>query len=61
MDRVVKLGFSPTRAALSYTKPTLHLKPMNGIVDSLRSVIFSPNILSRGSSSHTLLILLTKA
>ena len=49
MGRVVKLEFSPTRAALSYTKPTLHF------VDSLRSVIFSPNILSRGSSSHTLL------
>ena len=27
MGRVVKLGFSPTRAALSYTKPTLHSKP----------------------------------
>ena len=41
MGRVVKLGFSPTRAALSYTKPILHSKPLNGIVDSLRSVIFS--------------------
>ena len=61
MGRVVKLGFSPTRAALSYTKPTLHSKPLDGIVDSLRSVIFSPNILSRGSSGHTLLKLITKA
>ena len=61
MGRVVKLGFSPTRAALSYTKPILHLKPLDGIVDSLRSVIFSSNIISRGSSSHTLLKLLTKA
>ena len=59
MGRVVKLGFSPT--ALSYTKPILHLKPLDGVVDSLRSVIFSSNILSRGSSSHTLLKLLTKA
>ena len=60
MGRVVKLGFSPTRAALSYTKPTLLSKPLDGIVDSLRSVIFSPNILSKGSRSHTLLKLLTK-
>ena len=61
MGRVVKLGFSPARAALSYTQPILHLKPLDGIVDSIRSVIFSSNILSRGSSSHTLLKLLTKA
>ena len=61
MGRVVKLGFSPTRAALSYNKPTLHSKPLDGIVDSLRSVIFNQNILSRGSSSHTLVKLLTKA
>ena len=54
MGRVVKLGFSPTRAAL-------HTKPLGGIVHSLRSVIFSPNILSRGSSSRTLLKILTKA
>ena len=59
MGRVVKLGFSPTGAALAYTKPTLHLKPLDGIVYSLRSVIFSPNNLSRGSSSHTLLKLLS--
>ena len=44
MGGVVKLGCSPTRAALSFTKPTLHSKPLDGIVDSLRSVIFSPNI-----------------
>ena len=61
MGRVVKLGFSPTCAALSYTEPTLHLKPPDGIVDSLRGVIFSPNILSGGSCSHTLLKLLPKA
>ena len=61
MGRVVKLGFSPTRGAPSYTKPTLHSKTLNGIVDSLRSVIFCPNILSKGSSSHTLSKLLTKA
>ena len=61
MGRVIKLGLSPTRAALSYTKPTLHPKPLDGIVDSLKSVISSPDILSRGSSSHTLLKSLTKA
>ena len=60
MGRVVILGFSPTRTALS-TKPTLHSKPLDGIVDYLRSGIFSPNIFSRGSSSHTLLKLLTIA
>ena len=42
MGRVVKLGFSPTRAALS-TKNTLHSKPLDGIVDYLRSGIFRPN------------------
>ena len=38
-----------------------HLKPLDGIVDYLSSVIFSPNILSRGSLGHTLLKLLAKA
>ena len=61
MGIVVKFGFSPAWAALSYTKPTLNSKPLDGIVDSLRRVTFSPNVLSRGSSSHTLLKLLTKA
>ena len=60
MGRVVKLGFFPARAALFYTKPTLHPK-LFFIVNSLISVIFSPKLLSRGSSSHTLLKLLTKA
>ena len=60
MGRVVKFGFFPARAALFCTKPTLHPK-LFFIVNSLISVIFSPNLLSRGSSSHTLLKLLTKA
>ena len=48
-------------AAFSYTKPTLHPKPLDGIGDFLKRVIFSPDILNRGSSSHMLLKLLTEA
>ena len=50
MGRVIKLGL----AVLTYTKLTLHPKPMDGIVDSLKSVISSPDIPGRGSSNHTL-------
>ena len=44
-----------------YITYTLMGRVLDGIVDSHKSVISSPDILSRGSSSHTLLKSLTKA
>ena len=55
----MKLGLFPTQTALSFTKPTLHPRPLNSVVDSLKCIFFSPEILTRGSSSHIFLKLLT--
>ena len=55
----MKLGLSPTQTALSFTKPTLHPRPLNSVVDSLKCIFFSPEILTRGSSRNIFLKLLT--
>ena len=60
VSRVIELGESPFRAMLCRKREFNNIK-QDGVVDSLRHLIYSENYMKRDSNEHILTCLLTKA
>ena len=62
VDRIVRLGFSPVKCL--FTKPsyvTSNTVQPNGLVDSLKTLLFNDNYIKPWSSEYNLVKLLTKS
>jgi hypothetical protein len=60
LDRLIKTGYKPLK--LAFEKQEMVIKPMeNGLIDSLKYLLFHENYSKPWSSEHMLVTLLTKA
>ena len=60
IHRLVKLGFSPIKAAFNYVPYKPICDTNDGVIDSVRSLIFNENFIHPLSNEHILIKLLTR-
>ena len=60
-DRLVKMNFDPCLLAFSKPETRFTAETEDGVVDSLKHLIFHENFIKPWSSEHILATLLTKA
>ena len=60
LQRIVQSGESPSNVAFNYIKRKCDIEYNDGIIDSLRYLIYSDNYVKPWSEEHLLACLLTK-